>query len=372
MLGLILLAAAVLPADYRADANWLCRPDQSAACTADTARTVISADGTTRVEEIKATRAPQADCFYVYPTVSLDPTPNSDMVAGDEERTTAAAQLGPFAGICRLFAPMYRQVTLAGLHAIMAGKPSTADRDLPYADVRAAWHDYLTRDNHGRPFVLIGHSQGSIVLKRLIADEIDGKPVAARMLSAILPGTTVLVPVGKDVGGDFKALPLCRTDGQTGCILTWGSYRDTAPPPPTGLFGKSPDPAMAAGCTNPAKLPGGSAPLDAILGAPWFQGGVAQYRQPATWSAAGKPLTTRLVRVPGLMSGGCVAAGPFTYLAVHVSPTAAPGLADTVAGVAAVGDTAWPDWGFHVIDTGIVAGDLVRVIERQIAARRHR
>ena len=105
-----------------------------------------------------------------------------------------------FRNACRLFAPLYRQVTLSALHAAMRRQPDGADRELPYADVRAAWRDYLAHDNHGRPFVLIGHSQGSALLKRLLAEEIDGKPVQRRLLSAILPGTAVLVPKGKECG----------------------------------------------------------------------------------------------------------------------------------------------------------------------------
>ena len=67
---------------------------------------------------------------------------------------------------------------------------------------------YLARYNQGRPFVLIGHSQGSALLIELIAREIEGRPVARQMKLAILPGYNVLVPPGKLVGGSFKSTPL--------------------------------------------------------------------------------------------------------------------------------------------------------------------
>ena len=242
---------------------------------------------------------------------------------------------------------------------------------LAYGDVAAAWHDYLAHDNGGRPFVLIGHSQGSMMLKRLIAEEIDGKPVSARMVSAILPGAAVLVPVGKDVGGDFKALPLCRSDHQTGCIVTWASYRDGPPPPASALFGRSPDPALEAGCTNPARLGGGAAPLDGIFGFPWWVKGVVQYRQPATgWAVGGTPVPSRFARIPGLLSGECVTRGGVLYLAVKVAAGAAGGLGDRVAGPGTVGDAAYPDWGWHVMDITIVQGDLVRLVAKQADAWR--
>ena len=53
----------------------------------------------------------------------------------------------------------------------------------------------------GRPFVLIGHSQGSWMLQMLIARTIENDPaVAQRLKLAIIPGFNVLVPQGKLVG----------------------------------------------------------------------------------------------------------------------------------------------------------------------------
>lgn len=370
---LMLAAAAAAPIDYRAADNWLCRPGRQDACAGDIAASLVTLDGKIGPEPVPVQHAPAADCFYVYPTASLDPTPNSDMVAGVEERGQAASQFAAFRSVCRTFAPIYRQVTLTALRAGMGAKPPTlapgADWDMAYADVRAAWRDYLAHDNKGRPFVLIGHSQGSMMLKRLVAEEIDGKPMQARLLSAILPGVAVLVPKGKDIGGDLSALPLCRSTSQVGCVVTWSSYRDAAPPPPNALFGRSANPAMEAGCTNPASLASGSAPLDAIMGFPWWIGGVVQYRLPATgWSVAGAVLPTRFARLPGLLSGRCAVGDTVSYLSVHVNPGAAGGLAAAVTSPETVGDTAYPEWGWHVMDITIVQGDLVRLVGQQTRA----
>lgn len=355
--------SAPAPIDYRDDANWLCRPGRSDACIPDATRTLVAHDRTMTREAIARAPAPKADCFYVYPTASNDLGPNSDMVPGIEEKGQAASQFAAFSQVCRTFAPVYRQVTLTALHT---GAMARADWGLAYGDVRAAFHDYMARNNAGRPFVLIGHSQGSMLLKRLLADEIDGKPVAKQMLSAILPGSTVLVPRDKDVGGDFKALPLCRSAAQTGCVVTWASYRDTAPPPTNGLFGRSGDPAMAAGCTNPAKLDGGAVSLDAMFGFPWWSKGFVQYRAPASWLVGGKTIPTRFARIPGLVSGECVTSGAFTYLAVHVASSG--GGVATVMEPATVGDIAYPEWGLHVMDIHLVLGDLVRLVAAQTRA----
>ena len=180
----------------------------------------------------------------------------------------------------------------------------------------------------------------------------------------------MLVPKGKDLGGDLKAVPLCRSDRQTGCVVTWASYRDTARATRERPVREDrPTPGLEAGCTNPAKLGGGAAPLDPVLGFPWWRGGVAQFQPPAAgWSAKGVPVRTRFVRMPGLLSAECVRRGGFSYLSVHVNAGAARDMIDAVVGTAAIGDIAYPDWGFHVVDMAIVEGDLVRLVRRESAA----
>ena len=373
MLAALLLAAAVsslAPAnDYRLTQNWLCRPDRRDACNADQATARIDPDGTVTIERPVAATAPPVDCFYIYPTTSFDLSPNSDMFANQEEWDRIAAQFARFASVCRTFAPIHRQMTLTALRGNMQGAKFKPDHELAYRDVADAWRSYLAHDNHGRPFVLIGHSQGASLLKRLVASEIDGKPVQRRMLSAMLAGTSVLVPSGKDVGGDFKTVPLCRSSAQTGCTVTWSSYRDTNPPPANALFGVSAKPGFEAGCTNPAQLTGGSAPLDSLFGFPWFRGGYGQGVMPeASWKVGNTPLTTRFARVPGRLSGECVKGAHGNYLAVHVnSPPQSP-FEHELTDPAQIGDDAFPDWGFHVVDLAVVQGDLLRLVGTQYAA----
>lgn len=352
------LAAAI---DYGRPESWLCRPGRTDICASDLAMTRIEPGAPARTVAAPRARPTDVDCFYVYPTASLDPGDNSDMHPGDGENGLTTAQFAPFRSVCRTFAPLYRQVTLTALRKMMVGGKRAGDFDLAYRDVRAAWRQYLAHDNKGRPFVLIGHSQGSMMLTRLIAEEIDGKPIQRQMVSAILPGMEILVPVGRDVGGSFKSVPLCRAADQTGCVVTWASYRADTTPPEKALFGRADTEGMEAGCTNPARLAGGRAPLDPILGFPWWQGGYALYARPTTgWSVA-----TRFVQMPGLLSGECVHAGKFSYLAIDVAPAPATALTDRVIGTGSVGDTAFPDWGLHVIDMAVVEGDLLRLVARQ-------
>ena len=369
--SLILAAAAAAsspaPNDYGLGQNWLCRPDRRDVCsTANLDVTEISTDGS--LVERKSAKAtdPKADCFYVYPTLSYDEGGNSDMIANDEERRVTETQFARFREQCRTFAPIYRSVTLSALRAALTGKPIPADRELNYADVRDAWRQYLKADNGGRPFVLVGHSQGSGLLKRLIAEEIDGKPVQKQMLSAMLAGTNILVPAGNDVGGDFKATPLCRNSAQTGCVMAWVTFRETAPPPSNARFGRTDKPGMVVACTNPAALAGGMAKLDAVIPSRSVAGDLSN--APTAWTSDNKPIPTSNVSLPGLYSGQCVAKDGNNFLSVRLSADPKHGRVDDPGGDVKFGPVIAADWGLHLLDVNVVMQDMVNLVGVQAAA----
>lgn len=356
--------------DYRQNASWLCRPGRSDACTANQEATVINADGSRSIEKFAADSHPKFDCFYVYPTVSLDPTPNSDMTIGPDETMVAAFQAARFTKHCRVFAPMYRQVTLSALQALLQGKAVTANRAMAYGDVKAAWDDYLKRDNQGRGVVLIGHSQGSGIIKALLAQAIEGTPAAKLLISAMIPGTNVAVPPGQVVGGDLKSTPLCQSADQTGCVVAYVTFRADAPPPANSRFGTVPQPGMVAACVNPAALlagQGGNVVTDAYLGA--RGAGLASLPMGA-WTRDATPVTTPFVKVPGLISAACAETGPFHYLAVTINADPADPRTDTIVGDVVVGGVTLKDWGLHLIDMPVEMGNLVELSDRQARAWR--
>jgi len=340
-------APAAAPANsvYAEDSAWLCRPGRQDPCsTAQLDAVRVDAGGARTPSPFRAAASPPIDCFYVYPTVSMDPTPVSDMVAGPEEGRAAAGQAGRFASKCRVFAPVYRQITLAGLRGAMGGGVAV-DWSEPYGDVRAAWREYLRRDNGGRGVVLIGHSQGAILLSRLVAEEIETDPAQKRLLvSAILAGHPGLaVPTGQDVGGDLKSTPLCRTPGQTGCAVVFASYAATDPTS-RRFFGQVQGEGRTAACVNPAALGGGSAPL-------------RSYLRPPVAPPAGPPY----LELEGRLRAECVTDAGGSVLRVSVQPGADAAVLQTVLASAAV----LPGWGLHTLDMSLTAGSLVDMVEAQ-------
>ena len=362
-------AEAPKPNNYADPKSWLCRPGGHDACEIDETATVVSADGKLARETWKADANAPIDCFYVYPTISTDPTPNSDMIADPAEANVIKQQFARFASKCRPYAPLYRQITLVGLRKMLApGAAAPAfGEGLQYDDVKDAWNYYLEHDNKGRGVVLVAHSQGSFILVDLIKREIDGKAIQSRLISAILMGTVIPVPKGKDVGGAFQHIPLCHSASQTGCLITFASFRSTVPPPANTLFGKVPDANMAAACTNPAALAGGSGELHAYLSADGRT--ITGTTKPKPWVVPEQPIDTPWVSVPGLLTAKCTSNDNASgYLEVTVNGNPADPRADDIVGDIGIGTNVLANWGLHLVDVNLAMGNLLDIVGTQSKA----
>ncbi len=332
--------------DYADPADWACRPGTEADCTAGLDAIVVSADGQRRAQRFVALDAPAIDCFYVYPTVSDEPTDYSDLAHSAEVMKTVRAQAGRLASRCRLFAPIYRQATLAHLRTRLAAG-EIPNWDLPYRDIVAAWNYYLAHDNHGRGVVLIGHSQGTILLQRLIHDQIDGRPAQALMVSAFLAGDPALIlPAGAARGGTFANIPVCSAAAQTGCAYVWSSYlaEDAVD---KRVFGHSPGGSLVAACVSPAAPGGGTGELKSY------------FRKPGM-APAGDP---DWIEVVGQLSAACRSDGQGDVMRVSVAPgryadLLHPMLEHVVSG----------GWGLHSLDVALVEGNILDLIGIEASA----
>ena len=359
-------AAEVKANDYADEKSWLCRPGRKGdACDVDLTTTVIQADGTMTRETWAPNPKAAIDCFYVYPTVSTDPTANSDMAADPAETNVVLQQFARFGSKCRTFAPMYRQITIGGLMKRLASGVPTFDGSPEYTDVRDAWQSYLKRDNQGRGFVLIGHSQGAFILTNLIKNEIEGKPIQKQLVGAYILGATFPVAKGQNTGGAFKSIPLCSKTGQVGCVVNFSAFRSTLPPPANTLFGKASDPAHTASCTNPATLGEGSAPLQAYLSA---TGRSITGTAPVKAWVDGKTVDTPFVSVPGLLTAKCATNDNGIYLEVTVNGNPADPRVDDITGDLGAPGKPLANWGLHLIDVNLAMGNLLALVEQQAKA----
>ena len=169
-------------ADSTSGTVWLCRPglaDDPCARQPDGDR------GRGLGSASVVTAAPAADsrfdCFYVYPTVSPSRRANADLKIQPAEIAAAIAQASRFSQVCRVFAPMYRQVTLAGLARPSRPRPPAAEAATsPTRACCAGFEDYLAHYNDGRPIVFIGHSQGAAMLIELLSSSQSTATRAAR------------------------------------------------------------------------------------------------------------------------------------------------------------------------------------------------
>lgn len=196
-----------------------------------------------------------ADVFYVHPTTYVGPTWNGAVDDPAQNRATdrvaTRLQASAFSGCCALYAPRYRQAT-AGVF-MRATPDGQRALDLAYQDVSAAFRHYLDHENHGRPFFLVAHSQGSAHALRLLREQIAGRPLRAHLVAAYLVGW----PISQAVAArDFPDVPVCATPEQTGCLVSWNAR---APKYQPGDFeirefpreGEPPAPPSPSVCVNP-------------------------------------------------------------------------------------------------------------------------
>ena len=345
------------------DTVWLCKPGLSgSACDVDYKTTTISPSGQATGEYTVRKKKPKADCFYVYPTVSDDEGTTSDLSIDPEERSIALYQAARYGQYCRVFAPMYRQITL---QALFSGEPIPPDAgDVGFGDVVKAWKTYLDKYNKGRGIILIGHSQGSFVLRQLIAERIDNRPgVRKRLVGAYLLGGQVNVKEGGSKGGDFDNVPACKKPKKTGCVIGFSTFN--APVPADARFGRTSggfDPTDPAKfdilCNNPAALGGGSKTLNTIFPVePFAPGTTIGLGTGAVGFPQPTPPPDTTWYQGDVYTGQCDSSDDAD--ALQVSPL--PG-APTLNPV--------PDatWGLHLVDANIALGDLLRVAKAQIAA----
>ena len=173
------------------------------------------------------------DVFYVHPT-TFHSTSVWNQDIGDEkvnhwtDISVIARQASAFNACCKIHAPRYRQ---SGISVVLNPTQGMEAYGFAYEDVRRAFAYFTEHYNSGRPFIIVGHSQGALHAIRLLEQVVDGTPLMDRMVAAYVIG--IGVPMGT-FGKTLKNIGPCSKPDDTGCVVSWNT------------FGRNADPKLAA------------------------------------------------------------------------------------------------------------------------------
>lgn len=212
--------AAPAAPDYAQRENWAALPNKD-----DPAD--LTPDGLTNQQATAA-----ADVFYLHPTIYADTRKGNDAwnASLEDEKLNESVddsaiknQASIFNAAGKVYAPRYRQAHL-NVFRRRGTEVAESALDLAYEDVLAAFDYYLTNYNNGRPIILASHSQGTVHGVQLLKDRFAGKPLSDQLVVAYLVGMPVLTDA-------FSGIPVCESPTQTGCFVSWRTYRDDFVPP---------------------------------------------------------------------------------------------------------------------------------------------
>jgi hypothetical protein len=371
-LGLIVAVASLLAlagtASAKSSTVWLCKPGKKPnPCMADRTTTAVTYTGVSERHEtlqkpVKAGKAP-IDCFYVYPTVSTQEGPNANLEIEPQETQIAIDQASRFSQTCKVYAPMYPQLTLNAIKGVVT--PENALK--AYSGVLGAFLEYMHKFNKGHGIVLIGHSQGALMLENLIKQQFDGNPALRKQLvSAILLGGNVLVPEGQLEGVTFQHVPLCTAATDTGCVIAYSTFLKE--PPENAFFGRpgsllleggTVPPGSEVACVNPTLLKqqagaaGNLLPLAPTTPFPGTLGeGTPVPSAPTPW-----------VETLGAYQARCIHENGATWLQPEQSPSISEAAFEDLAthnetAVELIG----AEWGLHLYDVNVALGNLVHTV----------
>jgi hypothetical protein len=335
-------ASAPMPGPYAGQDLWVCKPGAASnrCLELDQTTTHVYSDTSLAVFEHTPAPDPEFDCFYVYPTVDYGAEPGNTSDLSDDSLVLRPLynQAARFTELCNMYAPLYRQMTIA-TYGLAGGYRNSEFFDIAYSDVSEAFSQYLLESGN-RPFVLIGHSQGSHMLLELLRQRFENNAaLRERLISALLIGPVgeLKVPAGEISGGSFDNIPLCTRATDTGCIIAYDSIAAT-----DGEREAVDDPLP---CVDPTRLGGNPGILENTI-----------------WGTAnGMPfpetIDTPWAAYPAMHKAKCAADG---FLVIDtVAEDRKPPL--TPQGVQAIlGGSS-----LHVADVNYALGDLLRVVATQ-------
>ena len=171
------------------------------------------------------------DVFYIHPTLLSDgkkPYPDfGDPKVRARLVDFSAAQTALFGKKARIFVPAVRQLEFKRCLREMKRTsspriPEDSPRFAAVQDAVAAFRHYLARWNGGRPYILLGHSQGAADLYEVLCRVPEISPDRG-FAAAYLPGLAGLTEeqIKKDLSG--RGIFPAQDEGSPGVVVIWNT-----------------------------------------------------------------------------------------------------------------------------------------------------
>ena len=200
--------------DYKNAASWFSIPEEYQ-------DTINKITHNSSVEN----HSPLADVFFVHGTVLdgegrqyLDPSnPEHEKLPLHPRLAHASC----FEKSARVFQPHYRQVSLE----VHFDDPEILKQayQVPFEDIIAAYYAYMSKWNSGRPLIIAGNSQGSILTLELLKYLHKNNKMPKQLVAAYIVGFTVTPKDLEECG-----LTLSQHFDDTNCIITYNALAQGA------------------------------------------------------------------------------------------------------------------------------------------------
>lgn len=239
MLSVQTVIIAQIPStNYALSQNWLLNHNLGKRIAIDPSYTIIQPDTNNRtVVGIAYDTLSNYDVFCIYPTIAagggLNPKIHPLSFSSAVVTPLVKDLYSQYGRYGRLYAPFYRQVNVA---TFLTSTVNTQARllDTALADVTAAFEYYFQNYNGGKKIILVGHSQGSVLLGMMLrkfeANQMQYGTYLSKIALTVLPGFVTGPHTLKtsNTGGWFQNYTVCQNPNDLNCMMTWQTYRDTA------------------------------------------------------------------------------------------------------------------------------------------------
>lgn len=172
-----------------------------------------------------------ADVFYISSTWEFDWITDDGLIChyADPSRPDHRADMSiEIDGVAEymaegnnFYSPYYRHITLDSWATLNEDTITRRYSDVAFVDVKRAFDHFITTDNHGRPFILAGFSQGGKSVVELL--KVMDEDVRSRMVAAYVMGYKV---TPDDVAA-HTYIRGAQSDSDTGVVICYNSVSHT-------------------------------------------------------------------------------------------------------------------------------------------------